>query len=221
MFGKLLGRKKDRAIIHKTVPDEVLYPEGKTEPTLEDQSWMNTIPTASDAPTEKPRPVTPAPKPAQTTRTASAPSQSSSSPAKAAQLTALEIDRAFSRTPNAASTGRPPFPVGWMVVVEGPGVGNWFLLENGVSHIGSAEGQTIRLDFGDQSVEPAGHAAIGYDETNHGFVVAAPSGPGVRLNGIEIGAHARLRDGDVISLGGTSLRMVALCSPNFHWPSDA
>ena len=91
------------------------------------------------------------------------------------------------------------------------------MLEKGTSHIGSAEGQTIRLDFGDASVSPERHAALIYDEGVHAFILAGGYGGSARLNGKPLAGRALLRDGDVFSLGGTSLRLVALCGQNFNW----
>ncbi len=121
---------------------------------------------------------------------------------------------------NEEASARPRFPYGWLVIVEGPGVGEWFLLERGVSHIGSAEGQTVRLDFDDATVAPIRHAAVAYDEGRDAFVLDSGPEAAVRLNGTAARSQATLRDGDVISVGGTSLRLVALCSSNFHWGSE-
>ena len=52
MLRKLMGkgssgaglRRKDKAIIHQSVPDEVLYPEKSDDPNPVDTSWMETVP---------------------------------------------------------------------------------------------------------------------------------------------------------------------------------
>ena len=121
---------------------------------------------------------------------------------------------------NTVASARPRFPCGWLVVVEGPGVGEWFVLERGVTHIGSGEGQTVHLDFGDTSVAPQQHAALAYDDDRQLFVLEGALDASVRVNGVPQEAALTLRDGDVVSLGRTSLRLVALCSPNFHWASE-
>ena len=59
----------------------------------------------------------------------------------------------FSKAAKAeGEDGYTKFPVGWLVVTDGPGRGAAFTLFNGVAQIGRGEGQTIRLDFGDNSI---------------------------------------------------------------------
>ena len=186
MLGKMFGRKSDKAIIHQTVPEEVLYPEGKPKPPkVEDQSWMDTSggksnPAPDDAPgepaaTPEPAPVAAAPAPRPAAAPARQPAAPPAAPATAStEISPVELDALFSSTPNPSDEGRPKFPHGWLVVVEGPGTGEWFLLQDGVTHIGASDGQTVKLDFGDISVAPAGHAALTFDENASGFVITRP-----------------------------------------------
>ncbi len=220
-IGKLMGRgqstgdpggksrKKDKAIIHKSVPDEVLYPFGQDE-TVEDRSWLDAVPIAKPAEPEAKAPKSPPPEPPKMLPQAP-------EPVRAEEKGAAAL---FEQAANAEAAARPRFPYGWLVIVEGPGTGEWFPLERGVSLIGSAEGQTVRLAFGDDAVADARHAALAYDEARHAFVLDGSPVAAVRLNGTEAAPRAVLRDGDVVSLGGTSLRLVAMCSPNFHWGAE-
>lgn len=214
MFGKLFGSKtaeqeipgKDRAIIHETVPDEVLYPDGKPGPEGKDMSWLDAKP---ENRTERP-PVAekPAPAPAQPkARPPARPQTAPATPPVAPEMNA--------NAPIEVVGDRPPFPYGWLVVVEGPGTGAWFPLLRGRSDIGVDAGQTIRLAFGDPGIAAERHASLAYDETRHAFILSGEAA--LRLNGSGLGAPTTLRDGDVFTLGGTSLRLVALCSQNFHW----
>ncbi len=220
MLGKWMGRgggsrrDKDKAVIHESVPDEVLYPDGKPSETV-DTSWMNDVlPEAhpAPAPSERSEPATvqPAPRPAARVKTSPRPTQ---------PLATEAIS--FPDAPaNGAAQGRPRYPVGWLVVVEGPGTGTWFPLEAGVSSLGWSDERTIRLPEPKTS-DAGGHAAaISYDKGANGFIVTSVSGEAVRLNGVELKAPARLRDGDVFGFGGSALRLVALCGGNFRW-SDA
>ena len=226
IFERLIGRrrsdegagaspqkpKKDKAIIHQSVPEEVLAPREKPI-NPPDSSWMDKVGTRKDAaPATAPAPKPAAPAPARAT--AAARPQPSPQPAAPVAPTAP------ANAPAASATGRPRFPYGWLVIVEGPGTGDWYPLERGVSHIGSGEGQTVRLLHGDDAVRAEGHAVLDYDEAHHRFVLSGPEGAGLRVNGVQTDAPAALRDGDVISVGGTALRLVALCSQNFHWTKD-
>ncbi len=222
-FGKMTGRgqspddagdkksKTDKAIIHQTVPDEVLNPDGPDE-TLVDRSWLDAMPVADPTAPKAPVQKAPPPKPLPHLRQVPEPNETAEHRAKTKAL--------FDQVANAEASARPRFPYGWLVVVEGPGVGNWFALERGVSHIGRGDGETVQLGFGDEAVAPARHVALAYDETRHSFVLDCGAGAAVRLNSVTAGPRATLRDGDVISLGGTSLRLVAICSQNFHWGSE-
>jgi len=198
----------DGPIIHETVPEAVLYPHGQDAPT-EDRSWLDTVPIVEPVEQNVPEPETAPP----------AAERQEPEPDGTDERCA-NVEEISDQVANREASARPCFPYGWLVVVEGFGVGEWFPLERGVSHIGSAEGQTVRLDFGDPSVAPIRHAVLAYDETRHAFVLDSGPDAAVRLNGTSAQSRATLRDGDVISVGATSVRLVALCSPNFHWGSE-
>ena len=208
MLGKIFGRKggskprKDVAIIHQSVPDEVLNIEPAHPETL-DTSWMDETKVV-DKPKPAKAPTRPAVKPAAAAPAPVAPA----APAAPAPISAAA-------NPKATTGAR--YPHGWLVVVEGPGVGEWFVLENGVSQIGQSADQTIPLTFGDPSIAPQGHAQLSYDDARHSFVLDNAGESGARVNGVVAARPAILRDGDVITVGGTSLRLVALCSQNFNW----
>jgi len=201
----------DKPIIHQSVPDEVLFPEGKAEVSA-DVSWFDTVPVGEAA---KPEPA----KEIFVSSQATKPSRIPSAKPKAAKaMAATPVPNAAEKAPNGRSDdARPSHPVGWLVVVEGPGVGQWFVLERGTSHVGQAKDQTVCLDFGDNTVSETRHAAITYDEKQHGFVLDGSADDALRLNGVLTTSRATLRDGDVFTVGQTSLRLVALCGPNFHW----
>lgn len=109
-------------------------------------------------------------------------------------------------------------PVGWLVVIEGPGLGAQITLTEGVARIGRGADQDVRLDFGDEKIAQDTHASIVFDEENSAFFV----GPGgksnmVRLNNKPILGTEAVQHGDRIRLGKTTLALVALCDENFSW----
>ena len=216
MIGKLFGRaegaapkrKKDKAIIHQSVPEEVLYPEGR-KTSEADTSWMDDVfddggknaPSASTpvvaatpAPASRPAPVARRAPPPAMDRTAAAPVTVSSA------------------APNARESGRPRFPVGWLVTIEGAGVGEWAPLEAGVSTLGPSATDTVLV--------PQGAASVSFDAAQNAFALVPREGASVRLNGVVITQPERLRDGDVIGFEGAAVKLVALCNGNFRW-SDA
>ncbi len=116
------------------------------------------------------------------------------------------------------------FPVGWLIVVEGAGRGSAFTLFNGVSKIGRGEGQTIRLDFGDNSISRENHASIAYDPALKCFFIGHGGKANlVRRNGRPVLSTEEMAAGDHITIGETKLRFVPLCGPDFFWdaPQEA
>ncbi len=115
-------------------------------------------------------------------------------------------------------TGQSMFPVGWMVVVSGPGRGNAFTLFAGVSQIGRGEDQAVRLDFGDISISRSNHAAVAYDPQQQRFYLGHGGKANlVRLNGKPVLSTEELPSGSMIEIGETKLRFVALCGEEFDW----
>lgn len=121
-------------------------------------------------------------------------------------------------TDAAAAAPKMMHPVGWMVVVAGPGEGNAFALYNGVSTIGRGSDQTVPLDFGDTSISREKHAAVAYDdETNAFFLGHGGKSNIVRLNNRPVLSTEDLGHGDTVRIGETTLRFVALCGEDFAW----
>ncbi|SIO40575.1 FHA domain-containing protein [Rhodovulum sp. ES.010] len=118
---------------------------------------------------------------------------------------------------NAASAAQR-FPVGWLVVIEGPGRGAHFTLYTGVSQIGRGEDQAIRLDFGDTSISRSGHALVAFDDEQTKFFLGSGGKVNiVRLNGQPLLSTEELTHDDTIRIGETKLRFVAFCGPDFSW----
>ncbi len=125
----------------------------------------------------------------------------------------------------AAREGSGPaatdFPVGWIVVTEGPGRGKCFTLFNGVSNIGRGEDQAVRLDFGDTSISRNNHAAVAFDiEQSKFFLGHGGKSNLVRLNGKPVLSTEEMSEGDEIRIGETTLKFVALCGPEFSWTNE-
>ncbi|MCP5039265.1 MAG: FHA domain-containing protein [Rhodobacteraceae bacterium] len=127
----------------------------------------------------------------------------------------------FAKGANTQEDGYTSFPVGWLVVTDGPGRGSGFTLFNGVAQIGRGEGQTVRLDFGDNSISRQNHAAIAYDaEQNTFFIGHGGKANLVRCNDMPVLSTQALGAGDRIRIGETTLHFVPLCGSEFHWPEQ-
>lgn len=122
----------------------------------------------------------------------------------------------------AEGTGKTlSFPVGWLVVIEGPGAGESFALGKGASQIGRGDDQPIRLDFGDETISRENHAAIAYDPSeNQFFLTHGGKANIVRLNSRPVLSTETLSHGDHIRIGQTRLRFAAFCDETFAWDSE-
>ena len=121
----------------------------------------------------------------------------------------------------APATVQNSCPVGWIVVIGGPGRGAHFALFNGVSQIGRGEDQAVKLDFGDGSISRTNHAAIAYDDETNGFFLGHGGKTNiVRLNDRPVISTETLTSQDMIRIGETTLLFVALCNDRFHWAKN-
>lgn len=124
----------------------------------------------------------------------------------------------FAAEPVAATARAPRFPIGWIVVIDGPGRGASFTLTTGLSTIGRDADQTIPLDFGDTAISRQNHVAIAHDdEENRTYVGHGGKSNIVRHNDTPLLTTETLADGDTIRIGKTVLRFVALCDESFSW----
>ena len=113
-------------------------------------------------------------------------------------------------------------PIGWVVVVDGPGRGSSFALAQGLSTVGRGEDQTIPLSFGDDSISRDNHASIAFDEEENKVLIGHGGKSNlVRVNGKPLVSSQELQNGDQIRIGKTTLRFVALCGPDFRWSDSA
>jgi len=188
---------------------------------LEDDDTTSQLPPAAELPpaSEPLPPVAPEP--------AAAPSAASRSPARArrtkTRLIGFEqsdgaVVDLFNDAPAVKPSASVKFPVGWIVVADGPGRGASFSLLSGMSQIGRGEDQAVQLDFGDNSISRSNHAAIVYDPDSKEFLLGHGGKSNiVRLNDKPVISNEAIKTGDVIRLGETVLRFVALCDKSFNW----
>ncbi|MFK7879582.1 FHA domain-containing protein [Roseobacter sp.] len=110
------------------------------------------------------------------------------------------------------------FPVGWLIVVEGPGAGHSFTIFRGASMIGRGDDQVIKLDFGDNSISRCNHAAIAYDDEENKFYIGHGGKSNIiRRNARPVLSTEELHHADLLRIGETTLRFVALCGTDFQW----
>jgi hypothetical protein len=120
----------------------------------------------------------------------------------------------------AGAQSSTPFDpvVGWLVVVAGPGRGQFRPIHYGQNAVGRGQDLRISIDFGDQRISREAHAFVVYDEMQRKFFVRDNGKSNiVRLNGDAVLTPTQLRDRDTISIGETTLMFVPLCDQDFDW----
>ncbi|WP_425083638.1 FHA domain-containing protein [Ruegeria profundi] len=185
---------------------------------------------AAEAPAPQPEPqpepevqataVEPTPTPAPTP----APAEDRRSRVK---TTFLGFERADTHVQDLIETAEPvakteaaqeTFPVGWLVVTQGPGRGSSITLTEGLMQIGRNDDQAIQLDFGDTGISRSNHAVIAYDpEDRKCYLGHGGKANLVRLNGKPVLSTVALSNGDLIRISETSIRFMAFCDEGFDW----
>ena len=108
--------------------------------------------------------------------------------------------------------------VGWLVIVDGPGKGNYVHLGFGMNGIGRNETNRIQLDFGDDEISRENHALLTYDPKSQKYFIQHGGGKNLTyLRDEPVLQPKELSDRDTILVGETKLMFVALCSEDFQW----
>lgn len=129
------------------------------------------------------------------------------------------------RKPKAADTpaaeqNAAPLPVAWLVVVSGPGRGNYMHIGFGWNSIGreANAGNAVVLNFGDATISATDHARINYDTESGAFSIVHQDGlNNTRVNNKHLDTPYTLTGGERITIGSTELRFVPLCNADFTW----
>ena len=126
----------------------------------------------------------------------------------------IETAEPVAKTETSGAT----FPVGWLVVTDGPGRGASIALTEGLMQIGRNDDQAIQLDFGDTGISRSNHAVIAYDpEDRKCYLGHGGKANLVRLNGKPVLSTVPLSAGDLIRISETAIRFVPFCDENFDW----
>jgi FHA domain len=108
--------------------------------------------------------------------------------------------------------------VGWLVIVSGPGRGNFCRLGYGQNSIGRDVEERVRLDFGDDGVSRKKHCFVIYEPRARQYSLRPGDGANLTyLNGTMLSQARQIKSGDLIEIGNTTLRFVPLCGPDFEW----
>jgi hypothetical protein len=110
---------------------------------------------------------------------------------------------------------------GWVVVIKGPGTGDFRPIFVGMNSVGRDTTQRISLSFGDESISREEHAFITYDEEQRAFYLQHGGKPNIiRLGSSPVLTPMELKPNDLIRIGRTTLRFIPCCGPNFSWSDE-
>ena len=127
--------------------------------------------------------------------------------------------RASGSEPDKSKDPMADPPVGWLVVIRGPGKGRVLTVGNGMNAIGRGETSRIRVDFGDSGISRSNHARIAYEPRQRCFLISHGEGSNLTyLNGEVVMETKRISAGDEILLSDTTFRFQSFCSEEFDWP---
>jgi hypothetical protein len=113
--------------------------------------------------------------------------------------------------------------VGWLVVVGGPGIGQYRPIFEGNNTVGRSAQNRIAIDFGDDAISGEEQAYIRYDSSDRSFLFVPNLAKTnvVSLNDKRPTAAVELQAMDVITMGRTQLVFVPFCGPDFDWSALA
>lgn len=109
-------------------------------------------------------------------------------------------------------------PVGWLVLVSGPGRGHYFAVFTGMNSLGREAGNRICVDYGDDKISRQDHCFITFDDEKGTFWIQHGGKSNlVRVNDEPVMAPIQIATGDYIRVGVSKFRFVALCDDRFSW----
>jgi hypothetical protein len=105
-----------------------------------------------------------------------------------------------------------------LLVTKGPGLGIAVPISYGRTSVGRDRSARVQLDLGDRALSGL-HFIISFDETDGSFDLreADAATNHTFLNGARVRSTAILQSGDTIGAGGTELRFVPCCGPDWNW----
>lgn len=113
--------------------------------------------------------------------------------------------------------------VGWLVIVGGPGIGQFRAVFEGNNTIGRASSNRIAIDFADEAISSEEQAYIRYDSSDRSFLFVPNLAKTnvVSVNEKRPTGAVVLHAMDVITMGRTQLVFVPFCGPEFDWSAFA
>ena len=109
-------------------------------------------------------------------------------------------------------------PAGWLVIVDGPGMGHVATVGIGVNSIGRDATERVSLDYGDKMISRSRHALITFDPRSRKFYIQHGGGTNLTyLNDEPVLSAREIEPQTHVQIGNTVLRFVPLCGAEFTW----
>ncbi len=116
---------------------------------------------------------------------------------------------------NTSGVSEPP--VGWLVCVKGPHIGQCFNINSGRNSIGRNSSNRIVISQ-DEYVSREKHAWVSYEPKKRKFNIQPGDGSGITyLNDEDVMAPQEIKKYDKIEVGSTVLLFIPLCGEEFSW----
>ncbi len=105
---------------------------------------------------------------------------------------------------------------GWLVCVEGPARGRDYRIFHGMNWVGRDPDMDIHM-IEDKRIAPRKHCAVVYDRKSAKFFVVDGEVDLTYLNGELLKGSAKLKTGDVISIGESRFEFIPFCREGHQW----
>ncbi len=105
---------------------------------------------------------------------------------------------------------------GWLVCIDGPEKGRDYRLHYGFNRIGRSYQMDICIED-DMQITRDNHCSIAYDVKENEFSVMPSTGTLTYLNDQMLMENEKIKDGDKIRIGQTTLEFVAFCKGEKRW----
>lgn len=109
-------------------------------------------------------------------------------------------------------------PVGFLIIIDGPGKGNHIAFGYGVNTIGRGANQRIQLDFGDANISRDNHAQIVFDPQTRKTLLRHEQGANLTYaRGEAVLSPIALEPRETFQIADTVLMVLPLCDTGWDW----
>lgn len=115
-------------------------------------------------------------------------------------------------------TGNAPV-AGWLVCMNGEARGNDYRLHAGRNFIGRSTRMDVVLAE-DRTIAREKHGSVTYDPKGNSFYVTGEGGNLMYLNGKLLDTSQKLQEGDIVTVGETTLMFIPFCKEERTWEEE-